>query len=164
MLYPSSPALDIIPRSRDALTADDVARSLGKVSWEASAYARLVYLDDESLRGKLVTALVPRIQKDGYDSGIVKLMLLISLGLDESRGLSRCPQCKGIGQIGSWECENCHGSGLKAPSLRSRAKACQVSHNTFKRSYMYPYMRQVLPTLSDLEVELGRAMAYLKTN
>ena len=122
-----------------------------------------VYLDDESLRENLVIALVPKIKKHGYEGGIIKLMLLISLGLDESRGLSRCPQCKGIGKIGAWECENCHGSGLKAPSLRSRAKACQVTHNTFKRSYMYPYMRQVLPTLSDLEVELGRAMAYLKT-
>ena len=141
-----------------------MARALGKVSWEASAYARLVYLDDESYRKELVCALVPRIQKDGYDGNPVKLLLLISLGLDESRGLSRCGQCKGIGQIGAWECDNCHGSGLKAPSLRSRARACQVTHNTFKRSYMYPYMRQVLPALSELDFELGKAITYLKTS
>ena len=133
----------------------DVAAALGKLGRPVSLYARVVYLGEEGKRDELVKHLIPECIKLGYDRDGVMLEGLILLGLEESKKQNRCTGCKGVGTIGIHKCETCYGSGLKRPSDRSRGKFLYMDRRKFKRRWKRLYEQTVLPTLTELDIQLS---------
>ena len=154
LLNPRSPRLDRRGSGKPELTWEDVSGALAMMSREVSLYARIVYLNEDQYRWKLIELLAPKCRKLGYDKSQFRLIQMLFLAFSEARRDNRCPLCNGIGQIGIYKCEKCSGAGVRRPSLKSRADAMQMDPRNFKRRWQYKYERYILPTFTDLDVEL----------
>ena len=163
LLVPSTVPLEIRSRSKDSLTPFDVAAALGLAcSLEASTFARVVYLGDDSRA--LVATLTRKLKKDYARIAPKPITFILSdmirLGLTECSRHNRCPSCLGVAQIGNHKCESCDGSGFKRPSDKSRSDFLGMDKRNYRRRWSKVYRDVVLPLMSDLEIEAQRI--YMK--
>ena len=143
------------------ITSEDVSAALARLPVEASLYGRYLILDDQVARDLLIRMLVDVCLDLGFEGDLTRLRQLVNLGLSESHGRNKCPQCKGIGKLGIQKCEHCHGSGLKRPTEASRAKALGIARGKFKKTWQHRYEQIVLPVITYLEMELSELRRYL---
>ena len=143
------------------ITSEDVSAALARLPVEASLYGRYLILDDQIARDLLNRMLVEVCLNLGFEGDLKRLTQLVNLGLSESHGRNKCPQCKGIGKLGIQKCEHCHGSGLKRPTEASRAKALGIARGKFKKTWQHRYEQIVLPVITYLEMELSELRRYL---
>lgn len=143
------------------ITSEDVSAALARLPVEASLYGRYLILDDQIARDLLNRMLVEVCLNLGFEGDLRRLTQLVNLGLSESHGRNKCPQCKGIGKLGIQKCEHCHGSGLKRPTEASRAQALGIARGKFKKTWQHRYEQIVLPVITYLEMELSELRRYL---
>jgi len=143
------------------ITSEDVSAALARLPVEASLYGRYLILDDQIARDLLIRMLVDVCLDLGFEGDLTRLWQLVNLGLSESHGRNKCPQCKGIGKLGIQKCEHCHGSGLKRPTESSRAQALGIARGKFKKTWQHRYEQIVLPVITYLEMELSELRRYL---
>ena len=143
------------------ITSEDVSAALARLPVEASLYGRYLILDDQIARDLLIRMLVDVCLDLGFEGDLTRLRQLVNLGLSESHGRNKCPQCKGIGKLGIQKCEHCHGSGLKRPTEASRANALGIARGKFKKTWQHRYEQIVLPVITYLEMELSELRRYL---
>ena len=143
------------------ITSEDVSAALARLPIEASLYGRYLILDDQIARDLLIRMLVDVCLDMGFEGDLTRLRQLVNLGLSESHGRNKCPQCKGIGKLGIHKCEHCHGSGLKRPTEASRAQALGIARGKFKKTWQHRYEHIVLPVITYLEMELSELRRYL---
>ena len=163
--------MEIRSRSKDDLTPSDVAHALAKLPDHVSLFARVVYLQ-EGNEEKLINILVPFVEKEGWHyfaprkgkhkAKDLNLWAFISLGLDEAKKENRCPTCKGIPRVGTFTCKTCEGSGVRRPSNSKRANFLKMDRRNFARRWLRPYMKSVLPVISECEYELKTLQKWLK--
>ena len=144
------------------ITAEDVCAALARLPVEASLYGRYLVLDDEIARELLIRMLVDVCLDMGFEGDITRLRQLVNLGLSESHGRNKCPQCKGVGKIGIHKCEHCNASGLKRPTEASRAKALGIARGKFKKTWQHRYEQIILPVVTYLEMEFSEIRKYLR--
>ena len=169
LLTPSSPKMEIGSHSKDDLTPSDVAFALAKLPDHVSLFARVVYLQqgDEE---KLINLLSPLVKKAGWNYHTPKgkwakkfnLRAFIALALDEAKRENRCPTCKGIPRVGTFNCKTCEGSGVKRPSNNKRANFLKMDRRNFARRWLRPYTKAVLPVIGDCEYKLKTLQKWLK--
>ena len=143
------------------ITTEDVCAALARLPIEASLYGRYLILDDEVARDLLIRMLVDVCLDLGFEGDLTRLRQLVNLGLSESHGRNKCPQCKGIGKLGIQKCEHCHGSGLKRPTEASRAQALGIERGKFKKTWQQRYEQIILPVVTYLEMEFFEIRKYL---
>jgi len=171
LLTASSPKMERGSHSKDDLTPSDVAYALAQLSDHASLFGRIVYLQEEG-EERLINLLVPLVKKAGwyyhaprrgkFKASEFNLRAFIALGLNEAKKENRCPTCKGIPRVGTFTCKTCEGSGVRRPSNSKRANFLKMDRRNFARRWLRPYMKSVLPVISECEYELKTLQKWLK--
>lgn len=154
LLAPHAIDLRHIPSDFRRLTAADIAAKLTKVSKGASMLGRYKIAGDETALKGLVFLLQVQITetviKEGMNKQYPIIQLFSKLAITEVVNPKVCRWCKGIGWFPEMDetgkptgkphtCEACT-NGRKPYTERSRAKACNIHPEDWRRRYSRIYI------------------------
>ena len=164
LLNPKSPSWSDVSGGHNKLRWEDiaVALSMGDLNQLSYVLARTKYCQDSSCAealvkqvGGLVKALA---QKGQWRARGTLLNKLAQLACYESLQASHCPTCRGRGQRrNGMECDDCHGSGRKPMSARSRYRFAGIDKRNWERRWQQRY-EDVFRRLCDAE---NQALSHL---